>query len=105
MSKLLVQVEKDYVGFIFDTPLSTVVMKLNKLINKYGDDATLGPGGNIVGGEDYNYNCVYVKELESDQAHEHRLKYNSTMEFAEREELRRLQEKYPLQKYPLDIPS
>jgi hypothetical protein len=95
MSKLTRQVEKDYVDFIFDTPLSTVVMKLNKLINKYGDDATLGPGGNIVGGEDYNYNCVYVKELESDEAHEHRLKYNSSVELTACKELKRLKEMYP----------
>jgi hypothetical protein len=105
MSKLTRHVEKERVDFIFDVPLTEVVLNLNKLIKKYSGDATLGERYDWGGFGTGDYYCVSIQEQESDEAHEDRLKYNSTMEFAEREELRRLQEKYPLQKYPLDIPS
>jgi hypothetical protein len=42
MSKLTFDVEKERVDFIFGVPLTEVVLELNKLIKKYGGDATLG---------------------------------------------------------------
>jgi hypothetical protein len=94
MSKLTIQVEKERVDFIFGVSLTEVVLELNQLIKKYGDDATLGAGYDIVDGKDYNYHCVCTEELESDEAHEHRLKYNSSIEFILSKELKRLKEMY-----------
>jgi hypothetical protein len=93
MSKLTIGVEKERIDFIFGVPLTEVVLELNKLINKYGESASL-----LERYDDYDdsYYCVYVEELESDEAQEYRLNYYSSAEFAEREELRRLQQKYPL---------
>jgi hypothetical protein len=93
MSKHLVKVEKERVDFIFfDVPLTEVVLELNKLIIKYGESVSL-----FERYDDYDdsYYCVYVEELESDEAQEHRLTYYNDIEIQEREELKRLQEKYP----------
>jgi hypothetical protein len=95
MSKLLVQVEKDYVDFIFDTPLSTVVMKLNQLIRKYSGDAILGEGCNEHNFDNSTYCCVYVEEQESDEVYQQRIKdINDNLKLQELKELKRLQEKY-----------
>jgi hypothetical protein len=96
MSKLKRQVEKERVDFIFGVPLTEVVLELNELINKYGGDSFLQELSYEDEWDNCPYHCVCVEELESDEAHEHRLKYYSSAEFAEREELKRLQQKYPL---------
>jgi hypothetical protein len=103
MSKLTLQVEKERVEFIFfDVPLTEVVLELNKLIIKYGESVSLSERYDEHNFDNSTYYYVYVEEQESDEAHEDRLKYNSTVlkynstvEFAEREELKRLKEKYP----------
>jgi hypothetical protein len=92
MSKLTIGVEKERIDFIFGVPLTEVVLELNELINKYGESTSL-----LERYDDYDdsYYCVYVEELESDEAQEHRLKYYSDVEFIELKELKRLKEKYP----------
>jgi hypothetical protein len=95
MGKHLVQVEKEQVEFLFEMQLGKVVIELNKLISKYGEDCFLQDRAGEYEWDNITSYYVAVKELESDEVYQQRIKdIKDNIKFQELKELKRLQEKY-----------